>query len=189
MCTIYTCQRGWTNTSRAEIQNKTESADSRNSTSLHCYTHCTKYRKNSQSVNSYLSGKMLFGHEVEGEVWSLTQAEINMGVIIEGEVAAFIRRLQTITLPMSLQETRESRASIKGGGGGGRNHGFGGRARRWVKEKPVKGTKNKQHNKPPQNPPPPRPALLLCPPPAAARRGAPPPPPKAGLWASGASVV
>ena len=67
---------------------------------------------------------MLFGHEVEGEVWSLTQAEINMGVIIEGEVAAFIRRLQTITLPMSLQETRESRASIKGGGGG-RKHAFG----------------------------------------------------------------
>jgi hypothetical protein len=44
---------------------------------------------------------------------SLTQAEINMGVITEDQVAALGERLQTDPPPMSLQEARERRASIK----------------------------------------------------------------------------
>jgi hypothetical protein len=44
---------------------------------------------------------------------SLTQAEINMGVITEDEVAALGEQLQTDPPPMSLQEARERRASIK----------------------------------------------------------------------------
>jgi hypothetical protein len=44
---------------------------------------------------------------------SLTQAEINMGVINEDEVAALSERLQSDPPPMSLQEARERRASIK----------------------------------------------------------------------------
>jgi len=44
---------------------------------------------------------------------SLTQAEINMGVITEDQVAALSERLQTDPPPMSLQEARERRASIK----------------------------------------------------------------------------
>jgi hypothetical protein len=43
----------------------------------------------------------------------LTQAEINMGIITEDQVAALGERLQTDPPPMSLQEARERRASIK----------------------------------------------------------------------------
>jgi hypothetical protein len=44
---------------------------------------------------------------------SLTQAEINMGVITEDQAAALGERLLTDPPPMSLQEARERRASIK----------------------------------------------------------------------------
>ncbi|KAN0112655.1 hypothetical protein V8E51_005606 [Hyaloscypha variabilis] len=44
---------------------------------------------------------------------SLTQAEINMGIIGDDEVAALGERLQNEPAPLSLQEARERRASIK----------------------------------------------------------------------------
>ncbi|KAE9375747.1 hypothetical protein N431DRAFT_403687 [Stipitochalara longipes BDJ] len=44
---------------------------------------------------------------------SLTQAEINMGIIGDDEVAALGERLQNEPAPLSLQQARERRASIK----------------------------------------------------------------------------
>jgi hypothetical protein len=54
-----------------------------------------------------------FGPKPGQKSRSLTQAEIEAGVIKEDEVAAIGERLQTEPAPLSLQEVRERRASIK----------------------------------------------------------------------------
>ncbi|PMD22710.1 hypothetical protein NA56DRAFT_658086 [Hyaloscypha hepaticicola] len=54
-----------------------------------------------------------FGPKLGQKSRSLTQAEIEAGVIKEDEVAAIGERLQTEPAPLSLQEVRERRASIK----------------------------------------------------------------------------